>query len=201
MKKISKQQWNDQILNSGDPAIKTQDWEILSSKMVYQNKFFKINENKINNSNQKGAIYYTLYKNGFFSISVPVEKDLKTTYLVGQYRFPVSRFSWEFPMGYVANCNPLEMAQGELREEAGIQAKNWDKLAEFNVAHGLSGQVAHAYLATDLSYGLTKREEGEIMLMKKVSLDDIEKMIEKGEIFDGVTISTFYFLKKFLKNK
>lgn len=201
MKEISKKKWVDQVLNSGDPDIKNQNWEIINSKVVYQNKFFKIEENKVNNSKQRGALYYILHKGGFFSISVPLENDMKTTYLVGQYRFPVKKFSWEFPMGYVADCNPLEMAQGELREEAGVQAQNWNKLAEFSVAHGMSGQVAHAFMATGLKFGLPKREEGEIMLMKKVNLDEVEKMIEKGEIFDGVTISTFFFLKKFLEKK
>ena len=198
MKELTYKQWSRVMLENQDLSLETKSWQIVKSSIIYKNQFLNVTENIVNNSNQNNALYYVVNRKGFFAVSVPLEKDLNTIYLVGQYRLAVNRFSYEFPMGYVPNVKPLKMSQVELKEETGLQAKKWHKLAEFNIAHGFSGQKAYAHLATDLIYGYSAREEGEIMLMKKVTLLELEKMIDQGQIFDGVTITVFYFLKKFL---
>ena len=52
-------------------------------------------------------------------------------YLVGQYRYPLERYSWEIPEGgCAAGEDPLQAARRELEEETGLRARRWTKMGE-----------------------------------------------------------------------
>ncbi len=125
-----------------------------------------------------------------FALIIPW--DGRYLYLVGQYRYPVDSFSWEFPAGHLEFGSMKDTAKKELKEEAGLIAKKIKELGYFFLAPGHNSQLGYVFLATELAKGkqeLEAAEEG--MKVKKVTLSQLGKMIASGKIKDGPTIAAY----------
>src|SRR5690554_4310802 len=92
-------------------------WQILSYKTVYDNPWIGVTEYQVLNPAGKKGIYGKVsFKNTAIGI-LPLDEDLNT-WLVGQYRFPLGKWSWEIPEGGgVPGTDPVEEARRELLEE------------------------------------------------------------------------------------
>ena len=172
------------------------DWQTLNSKVVYENKFLSVHEDLVVHPNGTHTLYYVIDR-GPFSIIVPLTPT-NETYLVGQYRYAIKKYSWEFPMGSVKGKGYLDMAKQELKEETGLTATSWVRVGKFAVAAGHANQITEVFLAKDLTSGKAEPEENEVLEAKKVALADIPSLIKSGEIIDGVTISAYYLLTLYL---
>lgn len=73
--------------------------------------------------------------------------------LIRQYRAPFDRFTWEIPAGTldVDGEVPLASAKRELREELGVEAKEWRFLGQFMVSPGWTNQLMNIFEARGLS--------------------------------------------------
>ncbi|RJR15484.1 NUDIX hydrolase [Candidatus Microgenomates bacterium] len=175
------------------------DWKTVGKKLAYENPFMAIWEYDVVRPNGKRAPYYVLTRHPF-SVIIPLTPDHQT-YLVGQYRFAISQYSWEFPMGSVTGKDPLAMAKQELKEETGFIAKTWEEIGSYAVAPGHASQRTHVFIARDLTEGVAEPEEYEFLQLKKLPFTELETMIAKGEIVDGVTLTAVLLLKNYLQKK
>jgi 8-oxo-dGTP pyrophosphatase MutT (NUDIX family) len=74
-------------------------------------------------------------------------------WLVEQFRYPVGARRWEFPQGTapdLADAEPSELAERELREETGLRAKSLAALGQVDIAPGMSSQRGWVFLATGI---------------------------------------------------
>ena len=172
-------------------------FKVISSKEEYENPFFKIIKHKVKRPNGSTSPYWTVSRYSDFSIIIPMFKD-ESTLLVGQYRLPVGEYSWEFPMGQVLGKNPIETAKQELKEETGLTADKWEKIAHYFLAPGHHEQEVDIYLAKNLTQGKSEPEENEFLETKKVKIKEVGEMIKDGKIKDGPTIVAYHFLEKYL---
>jgi 8-oxo-dGTP pyrophosphatase MutT (NUDIX family) len=172
-------------------------WKEISSKIVAQNRYITMKESMAKRPNGKVLPYYHLNML-HFSMVIPVDSD-NFTYLIGQYRFAIKKYNWEFPMGHVDGENPRSTAKIELEEETGLKANRIIYLGKFYIGAAVTDQMAHAFAAYDLTQGKFHREEGEFLETKKVPLKNISSMIKNGEITDGPSITAFQLLN--LKTK
>ncbi|MEJ2543010.1 MAG: NUDIX hydrolase [Calditrichaceae bacterium] len=174
-----------------------QEIKQLNSKIVYQNKWMLVREDKIQRSNGAEGIYGVVEKSDF-ALIIPVQND--QIYIVEQYRYPAGKRFWELPQGSLekqGNFSMEEVAATELKEETGLVSKNMQYIGEHFVAYGYSTQKCHIFFATDLEQGskdLEAEEEG--LISKNISLAHFEKMILDGTIQDAATINA-YILAKF----
>lgn len=176
-------------------------WKTVKITQEYSNPYFKFTRHDVIRSNGNKTPYYVLEKNHpneLFSIIIPLTKN-RETYLIGQYRYPVSYYSWEFPMGTAVKNNHLQVAKTELKEEIGIKAERWEKIGEFFPVPGYSTQKAHVFIASELIYGKNNPSDSELLKTKKVAIPHIFSMIEEGQIKDGPTIAAAQFLSQYLK--
>ncbi len=128
--------------------------------------------------------------------------DGKEFTLIGQYRYAVNFFSWEFPAGHHDHDTLKETAKAELEEEAGITAGKLEEIGTFHIAPGHSTQICHVFLATNLSAGMRNLEPSEKgMLIKKMTQTEIDEAIKRGTIKDGLTINAMMLLQLSLKKK
>src|SRR6185503_2698664 len=92
---------------------------------------------------------------------MPLDEHFNT-YLVGQYRFPIDRYSWEIPEGGgPLNEDPLDAAKRELLEETGLKAKHWIKILDMHLSNSVSDESCAIYMATGLSQHAATPEETE----------------------------------------
>jgi ADP-ribose pyrophosphatase len=164
-------------------------WTTLNSKTTFENSWFKVVDHKVLNPKNIPAHYGVVeFKNT--ALGILAVDDKNQIYLVGQWRFPLGFYSWEIPEGGGRKgFDPLDEAKRELQEETGLTAKAWKELQTLHLSNSTTDEKAIIYLATDLSLGEAAPEETEVLNVKKVSLQEAYRMIEKSEITDAITVA------------
>ena len=144
-------------------------WRTLGSRNVYENPWISVREDSVIRPDGEPGIYGVVhYKNTAVGV-LPVEED--HVYLVGQYRYPLERYSWEIPEGGCAEGeDPLEAARRELEEETGLRAEHWVRLGEAHLSNSVSDEYALWFLATGLTQGEQRPEGSERISVRKVKL-------------------------------
>ncbi len=173
---------------------KLDDWQIVKREKIVEDKFLDLYKYQTINPNGNRGYFWVVKRSSDFAVVIP-KLESGETLLVGQFRPAVERVVWEFPMGSVQGKPSLEMAKTELREETGYLAKRWLKLGQIYPASGLLNQQAHIFLAQDLSFVGDDPEPDEFLSIKKVSFAKLNKMIDEGEIVDGISIAAYYLFK------
>jgi 8-oxo-dGTP pyrophosphatase MutT (NUDIX family) len=171
-------------------------WRTLGSRKVYENPWISVREDSVIRPDGEPGIYGVVhYKNTAVGV-LPVEGN--HVYLVGQYRYPLERYSWEIPEGGCPKDEePLRAAKRELREETGLEARNWRMLGEAHLSNSVADEYAVWFLATGLVPGEQQPEGTEILGVRRVPLREAVAMARDGRITDALSTLalTTYALK------
>ena len=127
-------------------------WKILDSKEMYDSPWISVTKHDVlDPSNSSGTYSVVHFKHLAIGI-LPLDKE-HNTWIVGQYRFPLEKYTWEIPEGGgELKTPPLESAKRELSEEVGIAAKKWTNIQEFNTSNASTDEKAIVFLAQDLTF-------------------------------------------------
>lgn len=168
-------------------------YQILSSERVYENPWTAVREDKIIHPGGKKGLYGVVER-GTFAVIMPLHADGRVT-LVQQFRYPVGRRLWEFPMGTWEtrpDADATELALGELREETGLRAGELIHAGTLYQGAGYSNQMGHVFLARNLVRGDAEREETEAdMRTRDIPLAEFDRMIADGEMTCMVTLAAY----------
>jgi len=163
-------------------------WKKLDSKMVHENPFFSVREDKVIRPDGKEGTYRVIEKSPSVFI-VPITKK-REVYLIGQYRYTTSLYSLEVPAGGSDGQRPLTAAKRELQEETGLIARKWTKLGVIQCSNDSSNHLGHIFLAQDLcETESNKMQDDGIDRLKIVPFKTVLQMITNGEITDGLSIA------------
>lgn len=122
--------------------------------------------------------------------------------MVNQYRKALEDFSLEIPAGKLElNEEPRETAIRELREETGYEASKLSYIMEFYTSPGYCDEKIYLFLAEDLKDVDSKPDEGEFLEKTTISMEQLMKKINRGEILDSKTIIAAYVAKDILNNR
>jgi 8-oxo-dGTP pyrophosphatase MutT (NUDIX family) len=165
-------------------------WTIKSARTVYRNRWIAVREYETVAPTGADAAYGLVHYNNRALGVLPVDHD-GCTLLVGQERFAFGRYSWELPEGGGGfDITPLEGAQRELAEEAGLKAANWLPLLEdMHLSNSVSDEVGYAFLAWELSpaSGFAK-DSSEELSIRRVSFAAAVEMAVQGQITDAFSL-------------
>lgn len=170
----------------------------LSSKVAYRCKYMRIIEEDFTFDGKIVHKYYLMDRSNYVIV---IAKDEKYFYLIEQYRYTTKSRLLQVVAGAIEKGEtPVRAARKELREEAGITAKEMKKIGWFYSYYGASDQKAHVFLAQGLKFGkqdLQGLEKESDVRLRKYSFLEIKKMIKNNKIKDKDTLSAFciYMLK------
>jgi ADP-ribose pyrophosphatase len=168
--------------------------KVISSEVVYTGPLFRVLHDKLVEPDGRKNERDVIRHNGSVVIlAIDSSKSKKNPWVVieRQYRHAANQYLWELPAGKLdAGEEPLTGAQRELAEETGYSAKKWKPLVEYYASPGFLGESMKVFLAEGLTAGEAQPEEDECIEFRLVKLSEILKMIEKGAILDGKTLTS-----------
>ena len=172
-------------------------WKILGEKKVYDNNWINVTEfDVINPSGGKGIYGKVHFKN--LAVGAIVLDENMNTYLVGQFRFPLNRYSWEIPEGGGDINDPLVSAQRELIEETGLVATHWYRILDLHLSNSVTDEYAVIYLATGLQQNKSMPDETEKLAVKKIPFDEVYELLLNGLITDSMSVAAIQKVKLML---
>ena len=170
-------------------------WKVLSTKEIYDNPWIKVREHQVINPSGNKGIYGVISPKNYAIGIVPLDEDYNT-WIVGQYRFSINRYSWEIPEGGgPVDEDILESAKRELMEETGIKANKWQQVMECYTSNSIMDEKGFIFIARDLTFGEAKPTETEELQIRKLPFSEVVEMAMKGEITDALALSGIFKVK------
>jgi len=169
--------------------------ETTSSRLVYENRWMRVREDRLRRGDGSPGLYGVVDKPDF-ALVVPMDEG--GFWMVEQFRYPAGGRYWEFPQGTWEGdpeADIADVARGELAEETGLRAATLRPLAAFHECYGISGQRAHAFVATGLTRGAAapEPEEGDLRCAH-VPYGEFPAMVAAGRITDSATLAAYALL-------
>jgi len=176
-------------------------WQTHGTKPIYENPWIRVRQDDVTNPKGGTGIYGVVsMKNKAIGI-VPLDAD-GNTWLVGQYRYTLNEYTWEIPMGGgPVELDVLESAQRELREETGLTATRWTRIARLHTSNSVTDEEGFVFLAEDLTQGEWEPEESEDLRVWKLPLAQAVAMVMTDEITDAISVSGLLKAEKFLATR
>lgn len=178
--------------------VEANPWQTLSGEVKMDTPWIEVSLHQVINPSGSPGIYgVTRFKNK--ALGVLVLDEQMNTWIVGQFRYPIDQYSWEIPEGGGSfHEDPIDSAKRELKEEAGIEAKNWTVLQTLHTSNSATNEYAIIYLATGLSFGESEPEPDEQLQIRKIPFEELYERVKSGEITDSLTVAAVLRMKLLL---
>lgn len=160
----------------------------LGSREVYANPWISVREDEVVRPDGSRGIYGVVSTPIATGVVALTESD--EVVLVGQYRYPHDRYSWELVEGGTkAGEDPLSAIQRELQEEAGYRAEQWERLGgEFHLSNSFTDEVACLWVARGLVEVGRDPDPTEVLEVRHTPIDEAVAMVVRGDITDAVSV-------------
>ena len=108
---------------------------------------------------------------------------------VRQYRYAVGKMMLELPAGKLDSKDedPADAAGRELSEETGFTCGRLTKLGVMYGSPAILDEAIHLYLAEDLTEGEARPDEGELLEVVRIPLNELADAVVRGEVTDAKT--------------
>ena len=160
----------------------------LTSETIYEGKIFRVNKDQVILDDQMVVQRDIVHHHG--GVGVLAISDNKLLF-VKQYRYAIAQTTLEIPAGKLEKGeNPYDSALRELEEESGYTSEKLYPICEMYSTPGFCNEKIYLYYSNDLikvenPKAMDEDEEIETLWF---SFDEIQKMLENGEIDDAKTI-------------
>lgn len=174
------------------------DWKKISFKSIFESKWIRLDQYDVIDPSGNDSIYNVVHFKNLAVGCIPIDEE-GYIYLVGQWRFPFEKYSWEIPLGGADfNLDPLEECKRELKEETGIEAGEWQELLRSDLSNSVTDETSIIYVCKNLTLGQSNPEETEKLQLKKIKLEDALKMVMDGSITDSLSMMAILKLSVFI---
>jgi ADP-ribose pyrophosphatase len=163
-------------------------WRVLKRSVAFSCPWYRIAREKIRLPTNRVIDYYYVTIPPSVMV-IPITADGRMI-LLRQYRYPSRSFSYELPGGNTGRKSALAAGKQELFEETGYRARRWTRLGHFHPYSGMSDEVCHVYLATELTSGKQRLEEREFIQVIRMPIRDVYRRVERNRIKDGMTLAS-----------
>jgi 8-oxo-dGTP pyrophosphatase MutT (NUDIX family) len=164
-------------------------WTTKGSRIVYDNPWIKVREDQVIDPSGNDTIYGVVSAKHLAVGILPLDEDLNT-WLIGQYRYPLGKYSWEIVEGGGQfGVDPIESGKRELKEEAGIIAAKWTPIMTIHTSNCIADETAYLYLAQELTFTEAEPDENEKLQLVKVTFHEAYNFVLNGTITDAMSVA------------
>ena len=157
-----------------------------TSKTLYEGKILTLKKDEVLLDNGNTAFREVVHHSG--GSTVLCEKDGKILF-VRQFRYSYKKEILELPAGKLnVGETPKETAIRELKEEAGVIAKDLELLFECYPSPGYTDEIIYIYKANEFTLDEACLDEDEFLSAIWIEKSKVKEMIKNQEIKDGKTL-------------
>lgn len=174
---------SDTWADAGNP------WTVKRKSQPFENAWFRIDAHEVVRPDGADGNYDVIRIRRLAVGVLPIDAD-GAVHLVGQWRFPLERYSWEMPEGGAEpGEEALECAKRELEEETGLNARTYQHILEMDLSNSLTDEMAVIFLATDLTSGVANPEGTEVLERRRAAFTEVLARVVDGRIRDSLTVA------------
>ena len=164
------------------------EFKRIHRELSYQGKILKVYTDDVEVNGQMSKWDF-IHHNGGAAV-IPVTKD-GNILMVRQYRNSIDRFTLEIPAGALDSADEtgLECVTRELEEETGYRSERIEWLITVRSFPAFSNEKVEIYVARDLIPSRQHLDEEESIEVEEYSMEQLKKMIFRGEIQDAKTVA------------
>lgn len=177
----------DLVLGDDDPRDAALAEVPVSEDVAWTGRIFNVDRLNVKLPDGRVAIRDVVRHPGAVAI-VALTEDGRIC-LVRQYRTALGRVTVEIPAGKLdPGEDPLECANRELLEEAGMEAEKIAFLTTIATSDGFCDELIHIYMATGLSFTQSSPDADEFINVDLVPLSELVDAVLDGRIEDAKTV-------------
>ena len=174
-------------------------WALIRRNDQFDCAHFTARSDTVTHRGGRQRPYNYIHKKNFEIAVVPIDNDGSTT-LIGQYRYPLNRFTWEVTRGGGGrDVPPIELAKRELSEETGYRADHWLELFAASASPGNTDGIAPGFVAWGLHRGEPHPDPEELITQRRVPFAAAVAMAISGEIADLASIAAILSIEARLR--
>ena len=164
-------------------------WRTVGTRVVYENPWMRVREDRVVRPDGRPGIYGVMTP-VHVATGVVALTEAGEVVLVGQYRYPTEVYSWELVEGGAKPDEaPLEAAQRELQEEAGLAAEEWGVLGgELHLSNSITAERGLLYWARGLREVPASPEGTEVLQVRRVPGAEALRWVDEGVIVDAMSV-------------
>jgi len=163
------------------------EWKQVEERVVFRSPFLELRNDLVRRPDGEVVDYVVVDYRDYSSVTCVVPEEDRVV-LVRQFRYPWMQASWESPSGLIDLGETAEDAAiRETKEETGYSIKSIQPLARYHPT-GLGPVWCNLYYGTVGDSTNQLPHPGEFLRVGLFSFDEVDRMIEEGEIVHAATI-------------
>jgi 8-oxo-dGTP pyrophosphatase MutT (NUDIX family) len=164
-------------------------WQTLGTRIVYDNHWLRLREDTVIRPDGREGTYSVVEMRP--SVGILALNEADEVAMVTQWRYTLGRSSVEIPTGGSETSDPdlRAAAARELREETGLSARHWRELGFVDNCNGVTTDVAHIFLATDLQAGVATPDPEEQVTLSWLPFGQAVSDVLAGSITEAVSVA------------
>lgn len=172
--------------------------KVLRSKMVFRGKVFGVRRDQVIEPGGLRATREVITHSGSVVVLPVVEHG--RILMIRQYRHAARQYLWELVAGRIDDGETVRQAAvRELKEETGCRAKRFTEFLELFPSPGFLEERMHILLAEGLTPGEAEPEPDEKIISRAYSVEELQRMIQHGQLRDGKSIAGILYYLAFLR--